>query len=62
MLAIQHSLGTFMVDLFKSRRTPEMMLAKAGPGIRFNEHMDGDGPTVFAHACNPGTRRYRVEA
>jgi len=22
----------------------------AGPGIRFNEHMEGDGPTVFAHA------------
>jgi bifunctional non-homologous end joining protein LigD len=28
-----------------------MMLAKAGPGIRFNEHMEGDGATVFAHAC-----------
>jgi hypothetical protein len=24
-----------------------MMLAKAGPGIRFNEHMKGDGKTVF---------------
>ena len=22
----------------------------AGPGIRFNEHMEGDGPAVFAHA------------
>jgi hypothetical protein len=21
------------------------------PGIRFNEHVEGDGPTVFAHAC-----------
>jgi ATP-dependent DNA ligase len=30
------------------------MLAKAGPGIRFNEHMEGDGPTVFAHACKLG--------
>ena len=29
------------------------MLAKAGPGIRFNEHMEGD-PTVFAHACKLG--------
>ena len=27
------------------------MLAKAGLGLRFNEHMEGDGPTVFAHAC-----------
>jgi bifunctional non-homologous end joining protein LigD len=26
-------------------------LAKAGPGIWFNEHTEGDGPTVFAHAC-----------
>ena len=29
-------------------------LTKADPGIRFNEHMDGDGPTVFAHACKLG--------
>jgi bifunctional non-homologous end joining protein LigD len=21
------------------------------PGVRFNEHIEGDGPTVFAHAC-----------
>jgi hypothetical protein len=25
------------------------VLAKARPGIRFNEHIEGDGPTVFAH-------------
>jgi bifunctional non-homologous end joining protein LigD len=25
-------------------------MAKASPGIRFNEHIEGDGPTVFAHA------------
>jgi bifunctional non-homologous end joining protein LigD len=30
------------------------VLAKAGPGIRFNEHIEGDGPTVFAHACKLG--------
>jgi bifunctional non-homologous end joining protein LigD len=23
-------------------------------GIRFNEHMEADGPTVFAHACKLG--------
>jgi hypothetical protein len=28
-----------------------MILARAGAGIRLNEHMEGDGPTVFAHAC-----------
>src|SRR5262249_50144416 len=38
----------------------EIMLAKAGPGIRFNEHMEGDGETLFRQACKPGL--YRVEA
>ena len=31
-----------------------MILAKAGIGIRFNEHMEGDGETVFRHACKLG--------
>jgi ATP-dependent DNA ligase len=30
------------------------IVAKASPGIRFNEHMEGDGPTVSAHACKMG--------
>ena len=30
------------------------IVAKAARGIRFNEHMEGDGPTVFAHACKMG--------
>jgi bifunctional non-homologous end joining protein LigD len=30
------------------------VLAKASPRIRFNEHIEGDGPTVFAHACKLG--------
>jgi hypothetical protein len=34
--------------------TLEIVFAKAGPGIRFNEHMDGDGETVFRHACTLG--------
>ena len=25
-----------------------------GSDIRFNEHIEGDGPTVFAHACKMG--------
>ena len=29
-------------------------MAKARPGIRFNEHMEGDGPSVFAHGCKMG--------
>jgi hypothetical protein len=31
-----------------------MILANAGLGIRFNEHMEGDGETVFRHACKLG--------
>jgi bifunctional non-homologous end joining protein LigD len=33
------------------KATLRSALAKAGLGLRFNEHMEGDGPTVFAHAC-----------
>jgi bifunctional non-homologous end joining protein LigD len=37
------------------RRDPlEGRMAKAGPGIRFNEHIEGDGATVFQHACKLG--------
>src|SRR6266478_4717738 len=33
------------------KATLRSMLAKAGLGLRFNEHLEGDGPTIFAHAC-----------
>jgi bifunctional non-homologous end joining protein LigD len=36
------------------KATLASILAKARPGIRFNEHIEGDGPTVFAHACKLG--------
>jgi bifunctional non-homologous end joining protein LigD len=36
------------------KATLEMVLAKAGLGIRFNEHMKGNGETVFRHACKLG--------
>ena len=36
------------------KATLASVLAKSGPGIRLNEHMEGDGPTVFRHACNMG--------
>ena len=32
------------------------LLRRAAPGVRLNEHVDADGPTVFAHACRPGVR------
>jgi ATP-dependent DNA ligase len=36
------------------KATLASVLAKASSGIRFNEHIEGDGPTVFAHACKMG--------
>jgi len=36
------------------KATLASIVAKAQPGIRFNEHMQGDGPMVFAHACKLG--------
>ena len=36
------------------KATLTSMLAKAGPGVRFNKHLEGDGPTVFGHACKMG--------
>src|SRR5260370_29756590 len=36
------------------KETLASVLAKARPGVRFNEHIEGDGPTVFAHACKMG--------
>jgi bifunctional non-homologous end joining protein LigD len=40
--------------LERRKATLEMILAKVGEGIRFNEHMKGDGETVFRHACKLG--------
>jgi hypothetical protein len=36
------------------KATLASIVAKARPGIRFNEHIEGDGPTVFAQACKMG--------
>jgi len=36
------------------KATLRSVLAKAAPGLRFNEHIEADGPTVFAHACKMG--------
>jgi bifunctional non-homologous end joining protein LigD len=30
------------------------LIAKAPPGIRYGEHLEGDGATIFAHACKLG--------
>jgi bifunctional non-homologous end joining protein LigD len=36
------------------KATLASVLARAAPGLRFNEHLDDDGPTVFQHACKLG--------
>jgi bifunctional non-homologous end joining protein LigD len=36
------------------RATLTGLLRKAGPGIRLSEHLDGDGQTIFRHACALG--------
>jgi len=37
------------------KATLASLLARAAPGLRFNEHMDEkDGPLIFAHACKMG--------
>jgi bifunctional non-homologous end joining protein LigD len=36
------------------KATLASVLAKAASGIRLNEHIQADGPTVFAHACKMG--------
>ena len=66
----QHDAGVFLYafDLIELngddlRRDPlavrkatlASLLARAAPGLRFNEHMDEkDGPLIFAHACKMG--------
>jgi bifunctional non-homologous end joining protein LigD len=36
------------------KATLASVVTKGGPGIRFNEHIEGDGQTIFAHACKMG--------
>ena len=36
------------------KATLKSVLARAGPGLRLNEHIEADGPAVFAHACKMG--------
>ena len=36
------------------KATLASIVAKAGLDLRFNEHIEGDGPTIYAHACKMG--------
>jgi hypothetical protein len=37
-----------------ARSCSHLSWPRTGPGIRFNEYIKGDGPTVFVHACKLG--------
>ena len=37
-----------------ARQTLASLLKRAAPRLRLNEHIEADGPTVFAHACKMG--------
>jgi bifunctional non-homologous end joining protein LigD len=36
------------------KATLASLLRRAAPGLRLNQHIEADGPTVFAHACKMG--------
>jgi len=44
------------------RATLTRLLRKGSRGIRLSEHLDGDGETIFRHACALGGRRRRRQA
>ena len=42
-------------ETFETRKaTLASLFKRAAPGLRLNEHIEADGPTVFAHACKMG--------
>src|SRR5262245_27833590 len=36
------------------KATLRSLLVKTGPGLRWNEHIEGDGASIFRHACKLG--------
>jgi hypothetical protein len=57
--SIPNYVANSLISLIYGAKQPEQdenrsIVAKSGPGIRFNEHMEGDGETVFRHACKLG--------
>ncbi len=40
--------------LFERKRALQRLLRRAKTGIQFNDHIEDDGATVFAHACKLG--------
>ena len=54
------NLRRYPLEVRKATLASIFILAKASPGIRFNEHIEGDGP--IRPCLQDGARRYRVEA
>jgi bifunctional non-homologous end joining protein LigD len=38
------------------KATLESLLKRTAPGLRLNNHIEADAPTVFAHACKMGLK------
>jgi hypothetical protein len=33
-----------------------VLVRTGGPGLRWNEHIEGDGETIFRHTCKLGSK------
>jgi bifunctional non-homologous end joining protein LigD len=44
----------FIAPCLPTKTRARIYRGQGSSGIRFNEHIEGDGPTVFAHACRLG--------
>ena len=44
------------------KATLALLLKQARPDLPLNDHIEADGPTVFAHACKMDLEGHRVEA
>jgi bifunctional non-homologous end joining protein LigD len=42
------------VNKLHGKATLRSLLVKVAPGLRWNEHIEGDGETIFCHACKLG--------
>ena len=53
LLAID-GIDTRALPLSERKAALAHLLSKAGPGIRYSEHVEGDGAQIFAQACRMG--------
>jgi len=42
--------------LEKRKAKLEKLLRKADHGVRYNDHLEGDGSLIFTHACKLGSK------